>query len=72
MTKQIQVRIPKTGLSTGKSTITVATSGFAGEECVKATESILARLGTVESDEPTPEMYETPEQNYETIDESGT
>lgn len=54
--KKIIVRVTKTGQTT------VETSGFVGKECQDATKQLEAALGTVESEQATPEMYKVPEQ----------
>lgn len=50
--KRVSVRI------TRKAEVTVATEGFAGEECLRATERLEASLGKVGTPTPTAEMYE--------------
>lgn len=40
--------------------IKIEAEGFKGEACSLATRDIAKALGTVESDTPTAEMYETP------------
>lgn len=53
--KQHIVTIAKDGKTT------VETKGYEGSTCQQATQRLEQRIGRVESDDPTPEMYVTAE-----------
>lgn len=55
--KQIEVIIPRDGISTGKRQVKFETKGFVGSTCKAASSFLEAALGTVTEDEPTNEMY---------------
>jgi len=46
--------------------VEVAPEGFPGAKCKNVTSALEKALGTVTEDTETSEMYEQPEQNYET------
>lgn len=57
----VVVTVPKKGLSTGKSQITVEAHGFTGTSCKTATAAIQAALGIQLAEEVKPEMYQANE-----------
>lgn len=62
--RTIRVKIPRDGISTGKSTIKFETQGFQGNACSLATQGLIASLGgQVLTDEATAEMYEEEQQH---------
>jgi hypothetical protein len=46
-------------MSTGMARVRIETDGFTGEACQNATQALNAALGTVLSEELTPEYYAT-------------
>lgn len=54
----VVVRVPKKGLSTGKSHITVEAFGYTGTQCKNATAAIETALGIRLEETVKPEMYE--------------
>ncbi len=63
----IKMTVPLKGLSTGKSTVKIETSGFIGTACKNATEFLEQSLGKVVTDEATNEMYEEAEVAVEKV-----
>lgn len=58
--KKIIIRIDEWGNAK------VEAQGFAGSECLDATRLVEIGLGQQEKDDPTPEMYLSPDVNQET------
>lgn len=63
----IKMTVPLKGLSTGRSTVKIETSGFSGVACKSATEFLEQSLGKVVADEATNEMYEAAEEAVEKV-----
>lgn len=60
--RQITMTIPLHGLSKGESQLKIETSGFTGNACLDATKAVEKACGMVVEDQPTPEMFDTEEQ----------
>lgn len=56
--RQVVITVPRDGISQGRSSATVETSGFQGEQCREATK-FLAKLGEQTNEVLKDEYYET-------------
>lgn len=60
----IRVKVPRDGISEGKTSVQFETQGFQGTACSLATQGLVASLGgKVVADEATAEMYEQEQQH---------
>jgi|GEM_PF-4389110 len=55
--KSVVVRIPRSGLASGKGSVVVEAEGFQGTACQEATKALIDSLGKVASEEAKAEMY---------------
>lgn len=67
----ITLTVPRKGIASGKSKVSFETNGFQGDVCTTSSAFLSKALGVVQTDEPTSEMYETPEQAREHLDQGG-
>lgn len=56
--KTVTIRVPRKGIATGQSAVTIDASGFQGQSCKTATEAF-AMLGQEVETEDKPELYQT-------------
>jgi len=62
--KTIKVRIPRRGIASGKSEVTIDAEGFVGQQCKDVTAAFM-QLGSEVQVEDKPELYQsTGEQQY--------
>lgn len=69
--KSVSVIVPLKGISTGKSTIRIETSGYTGQSCKNATEALEKMFGGQQTEELKQEYYEQAE-GVERITQGGT
>ncbi len=55
--KTVTIRVPRKGIATGQSAVTIDASGFQGQGCKTATEAF-AMLGQEIETENKPELYQ--------------
>lgn len=69
--KKIEVFVPRSGISAGKTQVKVETTGFTGTNCQAVTEGLQKALGGSQQEELTGEYYEQ-EQGIERLHEGGS